>query len=128
MGAWHTADTMGIFQALPELWSGWRTECWEDGFEEQAARCGSALRLPELDLADGIDRARARIRSRVYQRFTDSPAGQVLELSKLLAPIGPGLVVSDDALAKSGALPRDSEWARFVEACDLYGRGHAESA
>ena len=34
VGAWQTADTMGIFQALPDLWSGWQTQCWEDRFEE----------------------------------------------------------------------------------------------
>ena len=28
VGAWQTADTMGIFQALPDLWTGWQTECW----------------------------------------------------------------------------------------------------
>lgn len=51
VGAWQTADTMGIFQALPDVWGGWRTECWEDRFEEQLIRCNGALRLPELDLA-----------------------------------------------------------------------------
>lgn len=39
VGAWQTADTMGIFQALPDVWGGWRTECWEDRFEEQLIRC-----------------------------------------------------------------------------------------
>ena len=39
VGAWQTADTMGIFQALPNVWRGWQTECWEDRFEEQVIRC-----------------------------------------------------------------------------------------
>jgi len=128
LGAWHTADTLGIFQALPGLWSGWRTECWEDRFEEQVVRCGGALRLPRLDLAAGIGRARARLRDRVFQSFADGPAGHVLALSKLLAPLGPGLVVSDDALVGSGARPREAEWARFADACEKYGHGYAESA
>lgn len=59
VGAWQTADTMGIFQALPDVWGGWRTECWEDRFEEQLIRCNGALRLPELDLAAGMDSARS---------------------------------------------------------------------
>ena len=33
LGAWQTADTMGFFHALPELWPGWQTEVWEDRFE-----------------------------------------------------------------------------------------------
>lgn len=97
VGAWQTADTMGIFQALPDVWGGWRTECWEDRFEEQLIRCNGALRLPELDLAAGMDSAREWLRDRIFQRFSDSPAGQILKLSELLADVGPGLVVSDDA-------------------------------
>jgi hypothetical protein len=33
VGVWQTADTMGIFHELPDLWAGWQTECWEDRFE-----------------------------------------------------------------------------------------------
>lgn len=102
VGAWQTADTMGIFQALPDVWGGWRTECWEDRFEEQLIRCNGALRLPELDLAAGMDSAREWLRDRIFQRFSDSPAGQILKLSELLADVGPGLVVSDDAVTNGG--------------------------
>jgi hypothetical protein len=128
LGAWHTADTMGLFRALPDVWSGWRTECWEDRFEEQAARCDGSLRLPGLDLAAGISTAQARLRDRVFQSFADGPAGQVLKLSKLLAPLRPGLVVSEDAIASSGARPSEAEWARLLDACGKYRQGYAESA
>ncbi len=128
VGAWQTADTMGIFQALPYLWGGWQTECWEDRFEEQAIRCEGALRIPELDLAAGVDSAQTWIRNRVFQSFADSPAGQILKLAELLAPIGPGLVVSDDAVADGAVRPRKAEWARFVDACNLLRAVHAESA
>jgi hypothetical protein len=128
VGAWHTADTMGIFQALPELWPEWRTECWEDRFEEQAARCRGALRLPPLDLAAGADRALEWLGNRIFQSVEDSPAGQVLRLATLLAPVGPGLVVSDDALESCAARPRTPEWARFVDACDALRRCRDESA
>ncbi|ABR04961.1 Hypothetical protein ERS094182_01408 [Mycobacterium tuberculosis] len=128
VGAWQTADTMGIFQALPDVWGGWRTECWEDRFEEQLIRCNGALRLPELDLAAGMDSAREWLRDRIFQRFSDSPAGQILKLSELLADVGPGLVVSDDAVTNGGARPNNEEWARFVAACDLVRGAHAESA
>ena len=57
LGAWQTADTMGFFHALPELWPGWQTEVWEDRFEEHVKRCDGALRVPELDVVAGIDSA-----------------------------------------------------------------------
>ena len=127
LGAWQTADTMGFF-SLPDLWSGWQTECWEDRFEEQVRWCDGALRVPELDLAAGIDSAQTWIRKRVFQSFADSPAGQILKLAKLLAPVGPGLVVNDEAVADCAIRPREAEWARFVDACNLLGTVHAASA
>ncbi|ORB64499.1 hypothetical protein BST45_16190 [Mycobacterium shinjukuense] len=128
MGAWQTADTMGIFQALPELWSGWETQCWEDRFEEQVTRCRGALRVPELDLTAGIDSAQAWIRNRVFQSFADSPAGQIIKIAGLLAPVAPGFVVSDDALGGCAIRPSKAEWARFVDACDQLRAARAESA
>ncbi|WP_245848632.1 hypothetical protein [Mycobacterium palustre] len=128
VGAWQTADTMGIFQGLPHVWGGWRTECWEDRFEEQAVRCRGALRLPTPDLAAGIDSAQAWLTKRVFQGFMDSPAGQVLQIAQLVAPIGPGLVVSDDALADRGVRPSEAEWARFVDACGRLRASRAKSA
>jgi hypothetical protein len=117
VGAWQTADTLGIFQALPDIWCGWQTECWEDRFEEQVARCGGALRVPDLDPAAGIDTAQEWIRQRVFQSFEDSPAGQVAKLAELLTPLGPGPVVNDDALDDVAVRPHKAEWARFVDAC-----------
>jgi hypothetical protein len=125
LGAWQTADTMGFFQALPDLWGGWQTECWEDRFEEQVIRCNGALRVPQLDLAAGVDSAKAWISNRVFQSFADSPAGQILKLAELLAPVRPGLVVSDDAVADHGVRPSKAEWARFVDACDGLRDAHA---
>ncbi|WP_245233836.1 hypothetical protein [Mycobacterium sp. PS03-16] len=44
MSAWQTADTMGIFQALPELSPGWQTEVWRTGSKstspDAGERCG----------------------------------------------------------------------------------------
>jgi hypothetical protein len=128
VGAWQTADTMGIFQALPDLWSGWHAECWEDRYEEQVSRCGGALRVPELDLAAGIDSAQAWIHDRVFESFADSPAGQIVKLAGLLAPVAPGFVVNDDAVADCAVRPSKAEWARFVDACHSLRTDHAESA
>lgn len=128
LGAWQTADTMGIFGALPDLWSGWQVECWEDRFEEQALRCKGALLLPELDLAAGVESAQAWIRRRVFQSFADSPAGQISKIAGWLAPIEPGLVVSGDALSNGGEQPTAAEWDRFVAACGVLRTDRAESA
>lgn len=128
VGVWHTADPLGIFQELPELWNGWLTQCWEDRFEEQAMRCHDALRLPPVNLAAGVDSVQAWIRDRVFQSAADSPAGRVLDIAKLLAPIRPGLVVSDVALGECGVRPRKAEWERFVRACGSVRTDHAASA
>lgn len=125
VGAWQTADSMGIFRELPGLWSGWQTECWEDRFEEQALRCKGALRLPHLDIAAGVDSAQAWIQKRVFQSFGDGPAGQIHKLVTLLAPLGPGLIVSDDALVDCTVRPRKAEWARFAAACTALRTGRA---
>ncbi|HEU4363540.1 MAG TPA: hypothetical protein VFR27_18825 [Mycobacterium sp.] len=128
VGTWHTADTMGICTALPGLWSGWRTECWADRFEEHVLRCNGALRVPEVDLAAGIDEVQAGIQQRVFQSFADSPAVQIVALAKLLAPGRPGLVVSEDAITDQAARPTEAEWARFVDACDGLRVRRAEPA
>jgi hypothetical protein len=128
LGAWQTADTMGFFNALPELWPGWQTEVWEDRFEEHVSRCDGALRVPELDLVAGIDSAEAWIRKRVFEKFEDSPAGHIATLAGLLAPVAPGFVVSPDALDDCGVRPTKAEWSRFLSACDLVRSVDAESA
>ena len=128
LGAWQTADTMGFFHALPELWPGWQTEVWEDRFEEHVKRCAGALRVPELDVVAGIDSAEAWIRKRVFEKFEDSPAGHVAKLAGLLAPVAPGFVVSPDALGDCGVRPTRAEWSRFVSACDRVRSVDAESA
>jgi hypothetical protein len=128
VAAWQTADTMGVFEALPDIWGGWQTECWDDRFEEQVARCNGALRVPELDLAAGIDSAQAWIHDRVLQSFADSPAGQILKLAELLAPIRPDFVVSDDAVADCAVRPTRAEWARFGHACNALRATRVESA
>ncbi|MGH3562482.1 MAG: hypothetical protein ACRDTN_11950 [Mycobacterium sp.] len=128
MAEWHTADGMGICRELADLWPGWQTESWGDRFEEQASRCGPALRLPDLDLAAGADSARAWIRRRVYQSFADSPAGHIAELAKVLDPLAPGLVVDGQTAVNGEARPTAAEWTRFVAACGELRARRAQSA
>jgi hypothetical protein len=113
VGAWQTADGMGIFQALPELWSGWQTECWEDRYEEQVARCGGSLRVPDLDLSVRIEVAQEHIRTRVFQSFGDIASGHIVAL---------------DATVQDPTRPMHIEWARFVNACDVLRTNLARSA
>ncbi len=128
LGAWQTADTMGFFAALPEVWNGWQTESWEDRFEEHVKRCDDALRVPVLDVVAGVNSAEAWIRERVYESFKDSPAGQIVKLAELLAPTAPGFVVNEDAVSDVAVRPTTAEWSRFVAACDLLRGTHARSA
>lgn len=128
LGAWHTADTMGIFDALPELWPGWQVECWDDHYEQQVSRCGRSLRVPELDLTAGIERAETFLRDRVFESVRDSPQGQIIKLVGLLDPVAPGLVVGDDAVADAGVRPNAEEWRMFTAACDGLRATHAQSA
>ena len=126
LGVWQTADTMGFFRALPELWPGWRTEVWEDRFEEHVKRCGGGLRVPGVDVVAGIDSAQAWIHKRVFESFEDSAAGYIAKLAGMLAPLAPGFFVSPDALGDCGVRPTEAEWSRFVGVCDLVRSVDAE--
>ena len=128
VGVWQTADTLGIFHELHDLWPGWHTECWEDRFEEQLKHCGAALRVPEVDLVAGIDSAQSWISKRVFQSFEDSPAGHIAQLAGLLGPLHPGMTVSHDALADCRTRPLPEEWTRFTAACDQLRVRRAKSA
>jgi hypothetical protein len=119
---------MGFFQALPELWPGWHTEVWEDRYEEHVKRCDGALRVPELNVVAGIDTAEAWLGKRIFESFEDSPAGHVVKLAGVLAPVAPGFVVSPGAVSDCAVRPTEAEWSRFRRACDLVRSVDAESA
>ena len=50
-------------------------EFWDDRYEEHIRRCRGALRVPELDLAAGVDAARDWLRKRVFQSFRGQSGG-----------------------------------------------------
>jgi hypothetical protein len=109
VGAWQTNDRLGVFAELPELWPGWHIECWDDRFEEHLRRCDDALGVPELDVAAGIDNVEDWIGKRVFQRFEDSPAGQIVKLAEILTPHAPGMVVGEDAVLSCAVRPTAAE-------------------
>jgi hypothetical protein len=64
VGVWTTSEARGLFDAIDDRWPGWRTDCWDDRYEEQILRCRGALQVPELDLAKGVHNAMDWIRMR----------------------------------------------------------------
>ena len=66
--------------------------------------------------------------TRVFQSFRDSPAGHIVAQAELLAPAGPGMVVSEDATVQDPTRPTHVECARFVSACDGLRFNPARSA
>jgi hypothetical protein len=101
---------------------------WEDRYEEHVKRCDGALRVPQLDVAAGVDAAEACLRKRVFESFEDSPAGHIVKLAEMLAPVAPDLVVTSDAVTDCGIRPTGAEWGRFLDACDQLGSTHAKTA
>ncbi|WP_338743197.1 hypothetical protein [Actinomadura luteofluorescens] len=54
-GAWLGDHSAGLVPELDGLWPGWRVEFWEDRYEEQIARCGGAVTVPDADPAAALD-------------------------------------------------------------------------
>ncbi|MGW0160842.1 hypothetical protein ACWDUN_16200 [Mycobacterium sp. NPDC003323] len=118
LGVWMTNPDPGLLRWLPQLWPGWRTEFWEDRYEEQLRRCGTHITAPALDLAAGVTAARSWLEKRVFQSHEDSPAGRLANLAELLGAEGlPDAVVSAAALSDAGPRPTAAEWASFEQAC-----------
>jgi hypothetical protein len=115
VSTWLTRVEPGLLARLPLRWPGWQIEFWGDRYEKHLARCKSAVTVPELDLAAGLDEVERWLRSRIFQSFDDSPAGKVLELAQMLAPIAPGSTVSSCAISPSTTQPTAQEWAVVEE-------------
>jgi hypothetical protein len=64
----------------------------------------------------------------VFQSFSDDPAGHAVALTELLAPVGPGIVVSENATVQDPTRLKRMEWAHFVNACDALRTNPAMSA
>ncbi|MCP9274486.1 hypothetical protein [Mycolicibacterium arenosum] len=129
VGVWITSEARGIFDLMPERWPEWRTECWDDRYEEQLLRCGGALRLPVTDLRAGIDEVRDWLRKRVFQSFEDSPAGAIVKMAGLLTDAGlPEPTIRASAVASSPFRPDRDAWNRFAAACEAQHLLYTESA
>lgn len=119
VGVWTTSESRGLFDAMSQRWPGWQIECWNDGYEEQARRCGGALRLPDLDLAAGTVSARDWLRKRVFQSFEDSPAGAIVKMMGLFEDAGlPEPQLGSEAVLASPLQPSRAAWNRWEAACE----------
>lgn len=125
-GAWVTTEARGLGDLMEGRWAGWRTEFWEDRYEQQISRCQEALQIPSLDLTAGATEARDWLRKRVFQSFEDSPAGAIAGLMQELDPTGPELEPGMNDVVNSPFQPDRPAWNRFEAACaqqrDLYTR------
>jgi len=117
VGVWTTWESRGLFDLMPERWPGWRTECWDDRYEEQVRRCGGALRVPSLDLVAGLATVRHWLHQRVFQACEDGPAGAIAGLAKTFDPAHPG-PDWDDCAVDSPYRPNRDDWHRFRTACE----------
>ena len=118
LGMWTTRETSDFRLVVPELWAGWELENWGDLYEEQVARCGGAVRVPEVDLSAALDTARDWLQQRIFQSFDDSPQGAIVKLAGMLSGLAPGLEVSADAVGGSGVRPTPQQWEWFVQTCE----------
>lgn len=118
LGVWMTRPVPGLLRWLPQLWPGWRTEFWEDRFEEHLRRCGGQITAPMVDIDSGVAEAQSWLRKRVFQSDADSPAGRIAHLAELLADADlPTPEISPAAVVGGGARPTAQEWERFEHAC-----------
>lgn len=122
LGVWLTNPVPGLFRWLPQLWPGWRIERWDDRYEEHLFRCGPSITAPELDIVSGVAAAESWLHERVFQRYADSPAGN---LHSLAAMFGAEEADVDIELAvfQTGERPTAQEWAKFENACAEVRRG-----
>lgn len=116
VGVWTTSEARGLFDLMPELWPGWTTECWDDRYEEQVARCGGALRVPALDLAGGLATVRHWLHQRVFGACEDRPGGAWDSWNKTRDPKAPERDW-DDYVVDSSRRPTKDDWNRFADAC-----------
>lgn len=116
VGVWTTSECRGLFDLMPELWPGWRTECWDDRYEEHVARCGGALRVPSLNPVAGLAAVRHWLHQRVFGACEDNPIGSRADWTKTRDPMGPERDW-DDYVAESPFRPTTDDWYRFRSAC-----------
>lgn len=116
VGVWTTSEARGLFDLMPERWCGWRTECWDDRYEEQVARCDGALRVPSLDRVGGVAAVRHWLHQRVFGACEDRPGGAWDFWTRTRDPKAPARDW-DDYVADSPFRPTREDWQRFASAC-----------
>jgi hypothetical protein len=117
LGVWLTNPVPGLFRWLPQLWSGWRIEWWDDHYEEHLLRCGPSIDAPELDIISGVTAAESWLRRRVFQSYADSPAGNMKCFARLFGAPEAEPGTDSAAIFQMGQKPTTQEWAHFERVC-----------
>jgi hypothetical protein len=52
---WTSAELPGAATEAPARWPGWAVESWDDDYLRHRRACEGAVRLPDVDLAGGLD-------------------------------------------------------------------------
>ena len=119
VGVWTTSEARGLFDLMPERWQGWQTECWDDRYEEQVARCDGALRVPAIDLVEGLAMVRHWLHQRVFGTCEDRPAAAWDSWNRTRDPAAPGTPRRDwdDYRVDSPFRPTQEDWRTFASAC-----------
>lgn len=56
------------------------------------------------------------LHDRTFQSFEETPAGKMLEVAAMLAPLAPGMKVSSCAVEDRNERPTPAEWAAVEQA------------
>ena len=130
VGVWTTSEARGLFDLMPQLWPGWRTECWDDRYEEQVALCGGALRVPALNPVAGLVTVRHWLHQRVFGACEDKPVGAWDAHNRTRDPNAPARDWDDyDRYIKESPFrPTSDDWARFADACRIQRSLYTKSA
>jgi hypothetical protein len=130
VGVWTTSEARGLFDLMPELWRGWRIECWDDGYEEQVLRCGGALRVPSLNTVAGLTTVRHWLHQRVFGACEDKPGAARAGRTKAEDPAAPARDWDDyDRYVRDSPFrPTSEDWERFAAACEQQARLYTKAA
>ncbi|TDD88656.1 hypothetical protein E1293_05970 [Actinomadura darangshiensis] len=110
-GVWLGHTSRGLFPEVAALWPGWRVEFWEDRYEEQLARCGGAITVPDMDPAAALE----EVLSRIARERGHDPVPGMLDLVRRHA--GDGEVrLNPYFTAHHQVDSTDAEWETVLQA------------
>jgi hypothetical protein len=107
MGWWSTVATLS-FDQVPLRWPGWEVEFWQDHYEEQVVACSGSVRLPAIDLDDGVADLEGHLADDL-----DHPVDRVLRVFQQLRAEGRSIELTPHATAHT-EVPADLSELRIL--------------